>query len=105
MRISDWSSDVCSSDLISLPLPAAVPAALVFPVLRIADPRLALDVVEPGVLDPLARGPDLLASHRAGVAAEALVEVQDLADLCPDMHWAASRSGSASCRERVVQYV
>src|SRR3546814_11789568 len=91
MRISDWSSDVCSSDLdvgedpplaaharldavISLPPPAAVPAVLVFPVLRIADPRLALDVVEPGVLDPLARGPHL-------------------------------QIGRASCRERVCQYV
>src|SRR3546814_18357906 len=44
--------------------PAAVPAALVFPVLRITDAGLALDVVEPRVLDPLPRGPYLLARHR-----------------------------------------
>src|SRR3546814_917795 len=76
--------------VISLPPPAAVPAVLVFPVLRIADPRLALDVVEPGVLDPLARGPHLLAGHRAGMAADAFVEVQNLTDLGPDLHSAAS---------------
>src|SRR3546814_13570087 len=113
MRISDWSSDVCSSDLdvgedpplaaharldavISLPPPAAVPAVLVFPVLRIADPRLALDVVEPGVLDPLARGPHLLAGHRAGMAADAFVEVQNLTDLGPDLHSAASPCSTIS---------
>src|SRR5690606_151220 len=81
---------------VRLPIPAALPAALVLPVLRIADARLALDVVEPGVLDPLARGPYLLAGHRAGMAPDALVEVQDLADLCSDLHSAASPRSTLS---------
>src|SRR5581483_1426257 len=70
--------------------PAAIPAVLVLPVLRVADAWLALDVVEPGVLDAFPRGPYVLASHRAGMAADALVEIEDLADLRPDLHSAAS---------------
>jgi hypothetical protein len=38
----------------------------------------------------LAARPDLLAGHRAGVAADALVEIQDFADLRPDLHLTAS---------------
>src|SRR4029078_3522156 len=34
----------------ALELPAALPAVLVLPLLRVADPRLCLDVVEPDVL-------------------------------------------------------
>ena len=66
--------------------PAAVPALLVLPVLGVTDAGLGLDVVEPGVFDALAAGPDVLAGDRAGVAADALVEVQDLADLRADLH-------------------
>src|SRR5262245_26426237 len=80
--------------------PATLPAVLVLPVLGIADAGLGLDVVEPSVFDALARGPDVLAGDRAGMAADALVEVQHLADLRADLHSAASlyRLFSASGR-------
>jgi hypothetical protein len=71
-------------------LPAAFPALLVLPVLGIANAGLGLDVVEPGVFDALAAGPDVLAGDRAGVAADALVEVQHHADLRADPHAAVS---------------
>src|SRR5690606_26057458 len=61
--------------------PAALPSTLILPILRIADARFRFDIVPPRVLDALPRGPDLLAGDRAGVTADALVEVQDLADL------------------------
>jgi hypothetical protein len=74
-------------------LPAAVPALLVLPVLRIADTGLGLDVVEPGVFDALPAGPDVLAGDRTGMATDALVEVQHLADLRAYLHSAASSEG------------
>src|SRR5690606_23049754 len=60
--------------------PAAVPAVLVLPFLRIPDARLGLDVVEPRVLHAGTVRPDVLAGDRAGVAADALVQVQHHAD-------------------------
>ena len=66
--------------------PAAVPLALVLPVLGITDPGLGLDVVEPHVLDADAVGPDVLAGHRAGVATDALVEVHHHAEVGADFH-------------------
>ena len=77
-----------------LAAPAAVPAVLVFPVLRIADAGFRLDVVEPGVFHPFAIGPDILAGHRARVAPDALVEVKHHRDLCADFHSAASILGA-----------
>src|SRR5574337_590908 len=77
------------------PLPAAAPALLVLPVLRIADAGLGLDVVEPGVCHALTRGPHLLAGDRACVTADALVEVQDHRDLRADFHCAASFATSS----------
>ncbi len=70
--------------------PAAVPLVLVLPFLGVADARLGFHVVEPGVLDALARGPDVLAGDRAGVAADALVQVQHHRDLCTDLHHTTS---------------
>src|SRR3546814_12322645 len=42
MRISDWSSDVCSSDLLALGIEFDVEAAAVIIGLRTAEPRNAL---------------------------------------------------------------
>ncbi|MCY1231524.1 hypothetical protein D9M72_439770 [compost metagenome] len=61
--------------------PAALPFLLVLPFLGIADTGLGLDVVEPGVLHAFATGPDVLAGDRAGVAADAFVQVKDHAHL------------------------
>src|SRR5690606_17877814 len=66
--------------------PAAIPAVLVFPVFRISDSGLRLDVVEPRVFHALAIGPNVLASDRARVAANALVEVEHHCDLSTDFH-------------------
>ena len=60
-----------------LDLPAALPLLLIFPILRVADARLRLDVVEVHVLRALAVRPDVLARDRASMAAEALVKVHD----------------------------
>ena len=83
-------------------LPAALPALLVFPILGIADARLGFDIVEPCVFHPFAAGPDVLAGNAAGMAPDALVEIQHHRDLSTNFHSAASRpdvvaaSGSSS---------
>src|SRR5690606_1659401 len=75
--------------------PAAIPAPLVLPFLGITDTGLGLYVVEPRVFHTLAVGPHVLAGDRAGVAPNALVEVQHHADLRTDLHSAASLASSA----------
>ena len=60
-----------------LDLPAALPLLLIFPILRVANARFRLDVVEIHVLRALAVRPDVLARDRASMAAEALVKVHD----------------------------
>ncbi|MNN38777.1 hypothetical protein D3C81_1527890 [compost metagenome] len=80
---------------VGLALPAAVPLALVLPFLGVADARLGLDVVEPGVLHAVAAGPDVLAGHGAGMAADALVEVQHHGHLGADLH----RGAPSSCAD------
>src|SRR3546814_10611987 len=81
MRISDWSSDVCSSDL---PLLAAIKAGGVNAMAHITGGGLPDNL--PRVL-PEGHGADL-----------------DVAgwDLNPVFRW---QIGRASCRERVCQYV
>src|SRR5690606_13488806 len=76
--------------------PAAVPLVLVLPLLGVADAGLGLHVVEPGVLGAGPAGPHVLAGDRAGVAADALVQVQHHADLGADLH-AASPCFCTSC--------
>ena len=78
---------------VALAFPAALPARLVFPVLRVADAGLGLDVVEPRVFHAFAAGPHVLAGDAAGVTPDALVEVQHHGDLSADFHSAASRRG------------
>ena len=87
---------------VGLAPPAAVPLLLVLPLLGIADARLGLDVVEPGVFDALAAGPDVLAGHRTGMTADAFVEVQHHADLCTDLHWPNSLDSSGSSSQSTV---
>src|SRR3546814_19931702 len=106
MRISDWSSDVCSSDLCQVSLEALSAAelrgALAAPALAPNAPcRLgAIAVPTPAlpwhmaqraakVLLPATASPDDLAAGGAAMATVA----------------AAAKIGRASCRERVWQYV
>src|SRR4029079_4248763 len=66
--------------------PATFPGVLVLVPARVALPGTGLDVVEPDVLDAAAVGPRLLAGDRAGVAADALVEVHHHAHLGHHTH-------------------
>src|SRR3546814_20571332 len=87
MRISDWSSDVCSSDLIGR-LQAAFPVTLI------------------GVrLEP---GQRLLAGGRVVADDEVVARVRDVASLVIPYEGIVSTGrelGRASCRERVCQDV
>src|SRR3546814_18744153 len=80
MRISDWSSDVCSSDLIGIPTTANIGDGRIYTVEgRIAirpAPRLTLD------------GSIIYNDSRLSRPAQFLRQI-----------------GRASCRERVCQYV
>src|SRR3546814_7445468 len=77
MRISDWSSDVCSSDLRRAPVRIAPVALPVAPILAILLPRIAQVAAFAADIVPVA------VAHR-------LTHVE---------------IGRASCRERVCQYV
>lgn len=79
-------------------LPAALPLLLVFPVLRIADARLRLDIVEIHVFRAFAVGPDILASDGARMAANALIKIHDHGNLCFNLQ--ASQPPPASCARR-----
>ena len=83
-------------------LPAALPFLLVFPALRVADTRLRLDVVEPGVLDAAPVRPHVLAGDRAGVAADALVEVHHHRDLRPHLHQYVDLAGELPHHDDLV---
>src|SRR3546814_2938647 len=98
MRISDWSSDVCSSDLVVQSSGLDT----------LADERVDVVAVGPG----LGRGKEGKALlGRAIDSGHALVIDGDgltlLADGEPFPRWAATpiQLGRASCRERVCPYV
>src|SRR3546814_11062283 len=115
MRISDWSSDVCSSDLFSFDEayandPARATLSLAYRDTHgalIDQPRAYQTRIEPFFSNLLPEGTlrDYLA-RRAGVKSlrEYLLLAQLGADL-PGAVTAASEIGRASCRERVCQYV
>src|SRR3546814_6561740 len=85
MRISDWSSDVCSSDL-SSSLQGRLP---------VAGQRIS-----PFGAYPSAR------SRQTGVILESIDECNPLChDLNPKNPRVIPEIGRASCRERVCQYV
>src|SRR3546814_4985152 len=99
MRISDWSSDVCSSDLpeeVAL-LPAPQRRLLLGDLAAPPDAGdRALDQLETGLR------PQLL---DVGQALDQVgVGLQDVADL-PAGAEQQGQIGRASCRERVCQYV
>ncbi len=66
--------------------PAALPAFLVLVRAGVAEAGAGLDVVPPDVLSAGTVGPRLLARDRAGVAADALVEVHHHRHLCHHAH-------------------
>src|SRR3546814_7081615 len=94
MRISDWSSDVCSSDLGVEDLPLMPGLA------EIADAATVFDAPQGRIVE----------SYAAGTVAAA--EIRSFyAQTLPQLGWTAvdagqaGQIGRASCRERVCQYV
>src|SRR3546814_1307327 len=86
MRISDWSSDVCSSDLVHFALAGAYPQ----------DGAENIDFALPAE-----QGDDAAGVERRGVE---IVQRRMLTDFL--LHNPGKRQiGRASCRERVCQYV
>ncbi len=83
---AELAADARDDGAVGVTLPAALPLLLVLPLFRVTDAGLGFDVVEPGVLDAFAAGPDVLAGDRAGVATDAFVEVQHHADLRTNFH-------------------
>src|SRR3546814_9813755 len=94
MRISDWSSDVCSSDLALVHFLTALGALGHHRVQRLARRTLANDHVQPLTAQPC--------------DGSVLVLPDDIrhADLLrTGAHEKGHKNGRASCRERVCQYV
>src|SRR3546814_18550022 len=120
MRISDWSSDVCSSDLIALyrlavllgRAPQDYPANLVD---CASIPSLDRPIPAGDGAALIRRRPDVRQAERRLAAATARIGVETAA-LYPTVSLGASAGttsrtiegleiGRASCRERVCQYV
>src|SRR3546814_13395931 len=110
MRISDWSSDVCSSDLcparqLSLALvgrhriehaldvlSVREQSGAVHPIATVADHRLeSLRLITELILRTLTAAIEIFGQQHDGIAR--------------DIRFAAKQIGRASCRERVCQYV
>src|SRR3546814_5205981 len=66
MRISDWSSDVCSSDLISQFLSEGIPDKTSIQILQWMSPRIAERMVQWFIPRQMAKGVyERIAQHRA----------------------------------------
>src|SRR3546814_12544269 len=116
MRISDWSSDVCSSDLIA---GAVILAGFLLHVEQFAAPEVADRAV--GILaeDVIHRFIPVLAGFVAASVAHLRAELRRVAEIMVGIVVAGGREqleiapatltrqpiGRASCRERVCQYV
>src|SRR3546814_13114259 len=95
MRISDWSSDVCSSDLDGVVEPVHLdPAAALQPLQRTVNKPIDIDLLEPAG-DP--GGESLYVSERKVYPRDVSGRFDKLRKL--------AEIGRASCRERVCQYV
>src|SRR3546814_12588526 len=109
MRISDWSSDVCSSDLVAGPLDQAEIGHGISegPSYEIQPPvKFLLAQVRSMRTDRLGE----LAQHMAVVVGEKLAQALVLFGIGAGEHTDKGRAAAveirrASCRERVCQYV
>src|SRR3546814_16299747 len=99
MRISDWSSDVCSSDLIIDDMEDLL--QLTQHEFSLAGPCLhdpIADTVKPGCQNSQ-RCPEFVADTGGNLGSLTLAGVDGL------RHGIEAEIGRASCRERVCQYV
>src|SRR3546814_20333199 len=114
MRISDWSSDVCSSDLPLEGVDLAVAVDIKELVRRQRDVQTAaegskplVELLSPGLVGK--KDLELLHVFLVGDLLEEVpalvVELREPADLLPNVVTRAGELGRASCRERVCQYV
>src|SRR3546814_15233899 len=123
MRISDWSSDVCSSDLALRGIPFSISAGVGF--IALSGVAVLNGVVMLSFIrDPRMRGEDLLESIRHGaltrlrpVLMTALVASLGFVPMALNVGAGSEvqrplatvviggERGSASCREQVCQYV
>src|SRR3546814_16176498 len=111
MRISDWSSDVCSSDLLAAALVVLVPAAQWKYAASVSPPinDIATDLEDPPLFQAMPRPGAYPGGDTATQQQAAYPDLQPLSpDLAPERAFALARTlvedrqtGSASCRERV----
>src|SRR3546814_12571033 len=117
MRISDWSSDVCSSDL---PVPPRAGRSLVFHLpqelavdvaeqaVAVFDAVPALRLIGDGKLGAARQGADRL-RFRQGLGPNIGIAEQDKERVifagCGPIDTGFGEIGRASCRERVCRYV
>src|SRR3546814_16226699 len=105
MRISDWSSDVCSSDLASVEVDDVIDVEI-----EHRDPRDAGMQVDRLVQhDPAVAaakpGPAPVVAPDFNLETELLVELHARRHAPDRLHGHKAEIGRASCRERVCQYV
>src|SRR3546814_20564028 len=107
MRISDWSSDVCSSDLLGGIDPAGLLVGIDDHVALAGLDRHRDDLVpEAAVGDGLLGAVGALGGISVDVlAAEAVLGAGRVAEYAHGLAVVGIEFGRASCRERVCQYV
>src|SRR3546814_12386093 len=103
MRISDWSSDVCSSDLVAAVVPAELGQAEARQAVRAdrVDREQFLDLGGVGVGDRLAAARDAGVVDEDRYGGEVGLDGGDHRGA----RFLVGEIGRASCRERVCQYV
>src|SRR3546814_17430164 len=108
MRISDWSSDVCSSDLFG----ERFADAILDEVERRVAPSLRANVVTRFHYTPADFGRDLSAHLGSAFSLEPVLwqsawfRAHNRDDVISNLYFVgAGKIGRASCRERVCQYV
>src|SRR3546814_16643568 len=111
MRISDWSSDVCSSDLAGKTSLAEAGRAIRGRFLDSAFPSAIADRISAAYeeLGERLRLPDPATAVRSSATAEDLPDASFAGQQEPFLNVRGRRAlleiGRASCRERVCQYV
>src|SRR3546814_8925889 len=99
MRISDWSSDVCSSDLKPAPIPCLGFEEIIAEKIRAASQRSKIRDLHD--LSELATQP----LERERIRSLAVLKLWNSGQELDYERFRTRKIGRASCRERVCQYV